>query len=72
MEVLNDCDLRVFKTKWAGDDIRIKFRDYGMDPDHSVEMKEKGLKSGDYLGTECIHGYGQKYNIAKIYIMFLN
>jgi len=23
-----------------------------MDPDHSVEMKEKGLKSGDYLGTD--------------------
>ena len=41
-----------FTTKWAGDDIRIKFRDYGMDPDHSVEMKEKGLKSGDYLGTD--------------------
>jgi len=37
----DDCDLRVFTTKWAGDDIRIKFRDYGMDPDHSVEMIEK-------------------------------
>jgi len=37
---------------WAGDDIRIKFRDYGMDPDHSVEMIEKGLKSGDCLGTD--------------------
>ena len=47
----DDRELRVFTTKWAGDDIRIKFRDYGMDPDHSVEMKEKGLKSGDCLGT---------------------
>ena len=32
----DDCDLRVFTTKWAGDDIRIKFRNYGMDPDHST------------------------------------
>jgi len=47
----DDCDLRVFTTKWAGDDIRIKFRDYGMDPNHSVEMIEKGLKSGDRLDT---------------------
>jgi len=47
----DDCDLRVFTTKWAGDDIRIKFRDYCLDPDHSVEMKDKGLKSGDCLGT---------------------
>jgi len=47
----DDCDLRVFTTKWAGDDIRIKFRDYGMDPNHSVEMMEKGLKSGDRLDT---------------------
>ena len=28
-------ELRVFTTKWVGDDIRIKFRDCGMDPDHS-------------------------------------
>ena len=48
----DDCELRVFTTKWAGDDISIKFRDYGMDPDHSAEMIEKGLKSGDCLGTD--------------------
>ena len=48
----DDCELRVFTTKWAGDDIRIKFRDYGMDPDHSAEMIEKGLKSGDRLDTD--------------------
>ena len=48
----DDCELRVFTTKWAGDDIRIKFRNYGMDPDHSSEMKEKGLKSGDRLDTD--------------------
>ena len=48
----DDCELRVFTTKWTGDDIRIKFRNYGMDPDHSAEMKEKGLKPGDSLGTD--------------------
>ena len=48
----DDCELRVFTTKWAGDDIRIKFRNYGMDPDHSAEMIEKGLKSGDRLDTD--------------------
>ena len=48
----DDCELRVFTTKWLGDDIRIKFRDYGMDPDHSADMIEKGLKSGDRPGTD--------------------
>lgn len=42
-----DRDLRVFNTKWLGDDVRIKFRDYGMDPDHSAVMTEHGLKPGD-------------------------
>jgi ectoine hydroxylase-related dioxygenase (phytanoyl-CoA dioxygenase family) len=45
-------ELRVFTTKWAGDDIRIKFRDCGMDPDHSPDMIEKGLKPGDRLDTD--------------------
>ena len=48
----DDCELRVFTTKWLGDDMRIKFRDYGMDPDHSVDMTQKGLKSGDRPGTD--------------------
>ena len=48
----DDCELRVFTTKWLGDDMRIKFRDYGMDPDHSPDMIEKGLKSGDRPGTD--------------------
>ena len=45
-------ELRVFTTKWAGDDIRIKFRDCGMDPDHSPDMIEKGLKPGDRPDTD--------------------
>ncbi len=47
----DDCELRVFTTKWVGDDVRIKFRDCGMDPDHSADMIEKDLKPGDRLGT---------------------
>ena len=46
-----DCDLRVFTTKWVGDDVRIKFRDCGMDPDHSPDMIKKGLKPGDRPDT---------------------
>ena len=47
----DDCELRVFTTKWVGDDVRIKFRDCGMDPDHSADMIEKDLKPGDRPGT---------------------
>ena len=47
-----DCELRVFTTKWLGDDVHIKFRDCGMDPDHSAIMTEYGLKSGDRPGTD--------------------
>lgn len=48
----NDTELRVFTTKWLGDDVRIKFRDCGMDPDHSAIMTEYGLKPGDRPGTD--------------------
>ena len=47
-----DRDLRVFTSKWLGDDVRIKFRDCGMDPDHSAVMRERGLKPGDRPGTD--------------------
>ena len=45
-------ELRVFTSKWLGDDVRIKFRECGMDPDHSAIMTEYGLKPGDRPGTE--------------------
>jgi ectoine hydroxylase-related dioxygenase (phytanoyl-CoA dioxygenase family) len=48
----NDRDLRVFTTKWLGDDARIKFRNCGMDPDFSSLMIKKGLKSGDRPDTD--------------------
>ena len=48
----NDRDLRVFTTKWLGDDVRIKFRECGMDPDHSEIMTRHGLKPGDRPGTD--------------------
>jgi ectoine hydroxylase-related dioxygenase (phytanoyl-CoA dioxygenase family) len=47
-----DRDLRVFTTKWLGDDVHIKFRECGMDPDHSEIMTEYGLKPGDRPGTD--------------------
>jgi len=45
-------ELRVFTTKWVGDDVRIKFRDCGMDPDHRPDMIKKGLKPGDRPDTD--------------------
>ena len=48
----NDTSLKVFTTKWMGDDVRIKFRNYGMDPDFSSVMIKKGLKSGDRPSTD--------------------
>lgn len=47
-----DTGLEVFTSKWVGDDVRIKFRECGMDPDHSQIMSEYGLKPGDRLGTK--------------------
>ena len=48
----NNTNLKVFTTKWMGDDVRIKFRNYGMDPDFSSVMMKKGLKSGDRPSTD--------------------
>jgi hypothetical protein len=47
-----DRELRVFTSKWLGDDVHIKFRECGMDPDHSAVMTEQGLKPGDRPGTD--------------------
>jgi len=47
-----DTELKVFTSKWLGDDARIKFRECGMDPDHSAIMTEYGLKPGDRPGTK--------------------
>lgn len=47
-----DRGLSVFTSKWLGDDVRIKFRECGMDPDHSQIMTQYGLKPGDRPGTE--------------------
>lgn len=45
-------ELKVFNTKWCGDDVRIAFKPWGMNPDHSSEMTSVGLKPGDRLGTD--------------------
>ena len=47
-----DVGLRVFTTKWLGDDVFVKFREHGMDPDHSAVMTEQGLKPGDRPGAD--------------------
>ena len=47
-----DRELRVFNTKWLGDDVRVKFRTTGMDPDHSQVMRDIGLKDGDAVGGD--------------------
>lgn len=51
-KLADDRDLRVFTTKWLGDDVRINFRECGMDPDHSEIMTKHGLKPGDRPGTQ--------------------
>ncbi len=48
----DDRELSVFTSKWLGDDVRIEFRECGMDPDHSAIMTEHGLKPGDRPGTD--------------------
>lgn len=45
-------DLRVFTAKWCGDDVRVAFKEWGMDPDYSEEMTSAGLKPGDTLSTD--------------------
>lgn len=47
-----DVGLRVFTSKWLGDDVRIAFREWGMDPDHSEVMGAHGLAPGDRPGTD--------------------
>jgi len=47
-----DTELQVFTTKWLGDDVKIKFREQGMDPDHREIMTKHGLKPGDRPGTD--------------------
>ncbi len=46
--------LKVFTSKWLGDDVDIKFRDEGMDPDFSQIMANHGLASGDRPGTDLL------------------
>ena len=49
-----DDALRVFTSKWLGDDVRIAFRAEGMDPDFSEIMRRHGLDHGDRPGTALL------------------
>ncbi len=46
-----DRELRAFSTKWCGDDVRVDFKPWGMNPDHRREMTSAGLAPGDPMGT---------------------
>ena len=46
------CDLKIFNTKWLGDDVRVRFKPYGMDPDHSKKMQTAGMKAGDRVDNK--------------------
>lgn len=50
----DDTELRVFTSKWLGDDARIAFRNVGMDPDFSGIMREHGLAHGDRPGSALL------------------
>ncbi len=50
----DDTGLSVFTSKWLGDDVRIAFRDEGMDPDFSEIMRGYGLEHGDRPGTDLL------------------
>lgn len=47
-------DLRVFTSKWLGEDVRIAVREEGMDPDFSEIIAAHGLSAGDRPGTELL------------------
>ena len=50
--MLPDKELKVFNTQWLGEDVRVCFKESGMDPDHSKKMKKAGKASGDILGND--------------------
>jgi ectoine hydroxylase-related dioxygenase (phytanoyl-CoA dioxygenase family) len=45
-------DLCVFSSRWLGDDVRVCFREGGMEPDYSALMTAEGLKPGDPMDCE--------------------
>lgn len=47
-----DRALKVFTSKGLGDNARVKFRQCGMDPDHSAIMTDYGLKLRDRPDTD--------------------
>ena len=48
----SDRELRVFNTQWLGDDVRVRFKPHGMDPDHSDKMRLGGMQTGDQLNGD--------------------
>ena len=48
----SDRELRVFNTQWLGNDVRVRFKPHGMDPDHSGKMRLGGMQTGDRLNGD--------------------
>lgn len=46
-----DRELSVYNTKWAGDDVRVAFKPWKMQPDHSGKMLAGGMQHGDPLDS---------------------
>ena len=59
-----DRALKVFNTQWLGDDVRVNFRSYGMDPDHSEKMRAAGMGHGDRLDGRVYPRLPQDRNSA--------
>ena len=52
----SDRELRVFNTQWLGDDVQVRFKPHGMDPDHSDKMRLGGMQTGDRLNGDIYPG----------------
>ena len=58
-------DLQIFNIKWLGEDARVQYKPYGMDPDHSKKMKASGMKDGDRIDKDIYPSYCLKNGWLK-------
>ena len=48
--------MQVFNTQWLGNDVKVNFKSYGMDPDHKDKMRHYGMNSGDAVDGSVYPG----------------
>lgn len=58
-------ELKVFNTKWLGDDVRVDFKPEGMDPDHSQVMTKIGLAPGDRVTCDLYPEVWRRSDVAS-------